>query len=496
MILRGLSNTRVAFLLAGVGCALVAATGLVADRVFAEPDATKYVVTVAGPTGLALLALVKDPFRWLTAAVIVSAPVAYVSTISSVAVTPLTVLLVPTLFLAASRAAAPRVGFAALGACLACGLVVPGLVQSEHTQAYLLWIGLTLATGWVAYVAAREDGGLRFVTLTVVVSAALQGALAVWEFKSGHRLNLYSASGSVVSGGDYFYNFGTATRSSGTLPDPIGLGNVLALVTPLALCLTLAERRFWVRLGLGTAVLLCAVGLVTSFSRMSWIGAAAGTLIALALLPRALRWTGLVATVGLVAVVVVAGLQLGGDELRSRFDSIANPTSRQVSTGTGDRYREQVWRAAIRVARQRPVDGTGFGRLGPQLAQQGVAVPGGSHAHNSYLQMLGEGGLLGLLALVLPMLAGAWNARAAFSRHRVLCASVAGGLVATAVAWTTDVEVQYSQVSTMIAVLLGLAAAAAGTAREVATISVADLGRRFRVVPASGAQFPSGRQGA
>jgi hypothetical protein len=48
-----------------------------------------------------------------------------------------------------------------------------------------------------------------------------------------------------------------------------------------------------------------------------------------------------------------------------------------------------------------------------------------------------------------------------FVAQRVWTAGAAGSLVATLIAWSTDVEVRYVQVSAMVAVLLGLVAALA-----------------------------------
>ena len=101
---------------------------------------------------------------------------------------------------------------------------------------YVQWIGTTALMGWIVFIVAREPGGLRYVSLALALSATIQGVLAIWEYKSGHRLDLYASSGSAAVSANYFFNFGTETRSSGALPDPIGLGNFLALARARSCC--------------------------------------------------------------------------------------------------------------------------------------------------------------------------------------------------------------------------------------------------------------------
>ena len=143
------------------------------------------------------------------------------------------------------------------------------------------------------------------------------------------------------------------------------------------------------------------------------------------------------------------GLALGGTSLRHRITSVIDPTTSKTTdtrtTARGDQYRKRVWGAGLKVAAEHPVTGVGFGRLGPALERHGVQVPPGSHAHDTYLQFLGQGGAAGPARAARS--ACSWPSAtccSAFVRERAVAIGVAGGLVATLAFFSTDVEIRYS----------------------------------------------------
>ena len=90
----------------------------------------------------------------------------------------------------------PKHGRAALllFACRWCPRLVGGVDQFGYAQ----WILQTALMGWIVFLVAREPGGLRYVSLALALSATIQGVLAIWEYKTGHRLDLYASSGSAA----------------------------------------------------------------------------------------------------------------------------------------------------------------------------------------------------------------------------------------------------------------------------------------------------------
>lgn len=446
------------------GCtvAMVSASGLLTPVLFSQPSLSKYAVTVLAPAILAVLAMARMPLRFIVGLSILVAPLAFVATFSGIQITLLQCLLVAAAVLAAAGVRTERMGWLGYGSIAASVALVPAIASASNVASYTLWLVETLFMGWLVYVVAREPGGGRFVCVMIIGSAALQGLLAVYEYRSGHQLNLYNQSGTTTLGSGYFFSYGSAKRYTGAMPDPIALGNVLAMGIPLIVCLAALERRAWIRLLIAILGAGTTLGLVLSLSRMSWIGAASGVITCLLLLPKRVRLPSVIGVVATAAVVGAVGLGLGGASLRKRISSTLNPTNLQSTysiTAQGDQLRIRLWSAAIRTAEAKPLTGSGFGNLVPDLDRHGVSVPLGAHAQSWYFQLLGEAGLFGGVALLCWIIAALRDLWVAFGRFRIIVSGAAGSLVAILITWTTDIEPRYVQVSAMVASLFGLIAA-------------------------------------
>jgi O-antigen ligase len=456
----------VVFLLGLIALAL-ASSGVAQSTLYQQPSTTKFAVTVFASAFVCLLCTIRSPFRFVVGLAVVVAPVNFVMTFNGLQITPLIAV-----DLLALLVALPRLGggssslrFAALGFAL---LLLPAIVGAQGPGHWFAWLAVTIATGWLVSLVAREDGGPRFVAYMLLVSGVVQAALAIYEFRSGHALNLYTASGTTAQEGTYFFRYGSLFRPAGALPDPIGLGQVLALVLPLGVVLVAYHAS---RLKAAVLPVMVAVGVVTlalmlTLSRMSIVAGAVGALIALLLLPRRalLPAAASIAVVGLL--VGTLAFALAGSGLTKRLDSILNPTAAHVSTAQGDISRQHIWQAAIKTAEAHPLTGVGLGRITDFLPRYGIAVTASAHAHDTYLQFAAEAGILGLVGLVWVILAAGRDLLCAFSSERLLVAGATGSLIATLVAWSTDVEVRYTQVSGTVAVLLGLIAAMAIRSRH------------------------------
>jgi O-antigen ligase len=157
------------------------------------------------------------------------------------------------------------------------------------------------------------------------------------------------------------------------------------LLLPFGFALASPER--WIRLAVGP---LIALALVFSTARGAWIAA----IVMLLGLLAAGRGAGLrLAAIG--AVVVLAAVVSPG------FREQALPAVTQAGTNTG---RLAIYAANLDIVHDHPLLGLGFGRY------QRVARPyydrhpladRRSHAHNNFLQIAAEAGLVGLAAFTL-----------------------------------------------------------------------------------------------
>jgi O-antigen ligase len=445
------------FALSLVGLAL-AVTGVLATKVFHQPTTIKYAATVVGFGLLALLTTVRSPLKLLVGLAILVAPIRAVFTFQDAQVTPLLAVDLLALLVALPRFGSARSALRPMSIAFAL-LLLPAVAGATSPGSWIVWLAATIATGWLTFIVAREPGGPSFVVSMLVISGLIQSVIAIWEFKTKHQLALYSASGSTAASDETFFRYGKLIRPEGTLEDPNGLGQVLALYLPLILVFAASMRR----LSRGFLVLcvggVVALGLALSLSRIGLIGGLVGAFIALLLLPRGRRVTtgGGVAVVG-VAVVTIA-LTVGGSGLQARVNSIFNPTASHVRTAAGDVQREEIWRAALRVGEGNAVTGVGLGNITTALPKHGVPIASAANAQNTFLQFFAEGGVIALLAFVGVIVAALTDLGRSFRRERLWSAGAAGSLVATVVTWTTDVEVRYVQISATVAILLGLIAA-------------------------------------
>ena len=148
---------------------------------------------------------------------------------------------------------------------------------------------------------------------------------------------------------------------------------------------------------LGLATLLLTVSVAAGASRSAMAGLAAAALfVAIAAPGRAQRghsalWTAAIAISAMLAVIAYADL----DRLMSRVDE-----TRQL----GLSQRVAIWRDTLAIVRDFPIAGVGSGNFANAMRvyQSGDRTYFWNEAHNEYLQIAAEGGLL----LVVPVAVG------------------------------------------------------------------------------------------
>jgi O-antigen ligase len=368
--------------------------------------------------------------------------------------------------------------------------------------------GLLLAISWVAALATRHDTrsdftvahpGLTYVLVLFLSWAALS---QLWAEDSGQALTEFSrlalnallfliiftavrtptqAIGFVAAfvGGaciDGLYGMlfatsdpGTASRLSSSITNPNELATILvaALVLSLGLAAALRQQPLarWAALA---AAALCIGGIFLTGSR--------GGLVALAVALAAFlvvgaRWRG-----RLLAVAVVVALAGVG-----YFNYVASPAIRShvstVGSGTG---RLDLWTVAWRMVEQEPIRGVGGGNfpvssvhylLEPgAIARSDYIVGSPKVAHNTYLELWAELGLVGLilfLSVVGFCLYSALKAAGSFARQGDVRMEVMARCLFVALAGLLAADFFGSRLTNKeIWLLLGLAPALLAIARS------------------------------
>jgi len=280
----------------------------------------------------------------------------------------------------------------------------------------LLGVWLALSLTWTVGVGTTAAAigqwyavGLAFLVVATTMADRSSVRLAAAAFVAGALLSVLVGAARGQAG------IAEEGRFEGTLGDPnlLAAGLVPAMVLVVGL---LVGRRAIVWRGLGVVALaVLAGGLAASGSRGGLIALVAALLAAVVVAQR--RRVALVATVSV--------LTLGGMILAVWLQpSVWEQRSSALGPGSG---RADLWDVAWHVAADHPFTGVGLDnypdvageyvrRVGPLRAVDLIANEP-HEAHNLYLQMLAETGLVGLALFVgfsVACLRSAWRAAERF----------------------------------------------------------------------------------
>ncbi len=188
-------------------------------------------------------------------------------------------------------------------------------------------------------------------------------------------------------------SIGTVKRSTGTTAHSNVLGASTALLVPVLLALMqLARYRLWQALALA-GVGCCLVGAVVSLSRTGMLTYA--VIFPMLLLARFVTLTP--PRLVLAAVVCVASIPFLPEGVTRIFD----PSNYFAGNSVSVSERFKLWDAAFRAFVENPITGFGFGdNRGIFDFYFNPWNPGLLTVHSTYLQVLIETGIVGLLILV------------------------------------------------------------------------------------------------
>jgi O-antigen ligase len=297
-------------------------------------------------------------------------------------------------------------------------LSVLGTTSLQHSiKEILKWLELLVLYVLVANeMHGRWRRALIFIVLGTGAVVALQG---IYQFV-------------FRVGPEGFILFDRFMRAHGTFEQPNPFGGYLGLVLPIAVGLAIAGllrvrgSLHWTWIGWAAACgTLMFVALVMSWSRGAWLGFGAALLVMAAVVVAQSGRAAVLVTVliGLLAyVLVIGGLAQLPASILQRFGDflpyLGTIDVRGVEvTDANFAVLERMahWQSALAMWADRPWLGVGIGNYEPVYARYALPLwsePLG-HAHNYYLNIAAEAGVLGLAAYLLLWglaLLGAWRA--------------------------------------------------------------------------------------
>ena len=281
--------------------------------------------------------------------------------------------------------------------------------------------------------------GLSGHFLIYHASAALCLLVTVSSVRNGTDLKRLAASGGFVvlvsslygvyqriqgvevnkSYVDLSVNEGMPGRVMSFFDNPNTFAQVLILLLPLLVALTVSSRHWWSRLAAAGAFAVGFVALGMTYSRASWVGIACAAVVFMFLWkPRFFP---------LFVVAGVCCLPLLPSTIWNRILTITNTSDSSTAS------RVPLYQAAIGVVETAPVSGAGLGTAAVQQFLEDRNLYHGDapyvHAHNMYLELWVEAGLLGFVSFLASML---WNIKCAARQVRHCADSAARSITAAA----------------------------------------------------------------
>ncbi len=219
----------------------------------------------------------------------------------------------------------------------------------------------------------------RAMAWAFLIGAAVNSAYAVYQFARAPSL-----------GQDVF------TARPGGMMFYMTYGGVMMIAITFAVALLLKGRlrtRGKVALGLLLSVMLAGLG--ASLVRSAWVGLAVSVFVVAVVAERRLLWA-------FPALAVVAFL-VAPRPILERAQSIigAATAARGGETEGPPEFRVDIWRTTLRIARDYPLTGIGLHNtieLYDRYKDPGSVESQVPHAHNNYIQLVVERGVLGLAA--------------------------------------------------------------------------------------------------
>jgi putative inorganic carbon (HCO3(-)) transporter len=358
--------------------------------------------------------------------------------------------------------------------------------------AWLLWVGATTVTSvhWpTAFLGAqgRYEGLVTFVVYALVYFLALQFAdeegrvlrLAKTLFWSSMIVAVYGLlqyAGVVSLPEDLPWN--ETSRAFSTYGNPNMLGGFLIFPVTVALGLALQESRvawrlvYWVGFGLN------GLALLVTFTRGAWIGGAV-SLILLGLIAWRQRTKMARVDWAPAGVFGAAGIAL---LVRSLFSAgeVTNFAKRIASifdfgSGSGQ-TRTEIWQAAARAIKDRPLFGWGpdtFGLIFPKFkpaeyVRDAGGASGSDNAHDYPLHLASGLGILGpVLFYALWVWAGIRSWKIVFGRPGNSARLLVGAFWAAAAGYLLHLVFGISVPGSTFLLWIALAVVLAPTARSV-----------------------------
>jgi len=344
-------------------------------------------------------------------------------------------------------------------------------ITARNTTDAVTSLGTFLSEGIGLYFlitnSIRSPESLRAVIWVLLAVGAFLGGLSFFQQITETYGNSYFGFAQTEAAATGVTETGIA-RLAGPIGEKNRYAQIMLMLVPLAVLQFSAERSRWLKVAALGCAALAAIATALTFSRGAAL--AAGIIVLAMVALRYIRLSHLVAAVALIAVVLIA-VPAYGARLSSLGELGSLLSDEPAGTGTDNSLLSRATEnlTALRVFADHPILGVGPGQFPDYYRayanEIGVSVRAADRqAHNLYLGIAAETGILGLtaflgaVAVTLFQLARA-RARALASRPDL--AAMAAGFMLALVAYLASglfLHLSYARYYWLVLALAGAAA--------------------------------------
>ncbi len=281
----------------------------------------------------------------------------------------------------------PLGGYVAFFAIVLCLSTVFSMTFVKSAQILMIYLAFMLFY-YVAFQLLDTETKWRSALLSFLLVAACVGLYGVYQNFAG-----VSSTASWVDK-EMFEQI--KVRVYSTFDNPNVLGEFLVMMIPISLAIIWKSKTDGQK-ALYTGIALClGACMIFTWSRGAWLGVLLATMLFLLIMDK--RWS-LLMVVGILMIPVLLGTD---NPIANRLLSIGN--TKDTSTA----YRVSIWQASLRMIGDFGISGIGIGSDAFSMIYPRYALAGANfalHAHNLFLQILVESGIVGILSFLLMIIA-------------------------------------------------------------------------------------------
>lgn len=335
-----------------------------------------------------------------------------------------------------------------------CGYMMISALWSKTASFSLLiafmWIGMFLCMVLAANIVNSEERLQKILYVTAIVAgiAGLIGILQIafryiglafpnpfWSFVTDKVMDIVPLN--IV-----YKKF--PTRAASTFDNPLTLATYLLITTPIGIHLTFTMKEKKEKIISAVSTFFMLGGIACTFSR--------GAYIALAVSIAVFAFEG--KKVALKVIPALGGIgALGGIFVYVRYlTNIKDMTKSNVN-------RLKIWEACGNIFQQKPIFGHGAGNqnvMNLMKSEFGLNHP---HAHNLYLEIMCEIGIVGLILLFAVLFLSAkslWGVYKSGGKWRSIAVALASSAVGFLIMSFTEYTLQTPRELMIFMMLLGL----------------------------------------